>query len=108
MANKPTDSNRCRFLGGGRKPNMPKLTPAELEDAKLFERGVECGRKEALKWRPISEAPRDGTPIWGYIPIGFQTSLVHSLGKWRKMHGAKEFFQPTHFMPLPQSPEGEK
>ena len=28
---------------------MPKLTPAELEDAKLFERGVECGRKEAAK-----------------------------------------------------------
>ena len=101
---------------------MRKLTPEEREMAQIFERGVECGRKEALKWRPISEAPMDGTVVdlwaggkrradcyWEDYGDPRDTDA-----HWRQMYS--EVFgpsfsldhTPTYFMPLPPSPEGEK
>ena len=78
-----------------------------------------------MKWRPIIDAPLDGTPIlacgpygdhvrrgaayWGMSahPQTVSWSIAHpnAPGKatWRDKNGHKQW--PTHWMPLPAAPE---
>ena len=62
----------------------------------------------ASPWRPIAEAPRDGTRL---LVIHHRTQPL--IGRWNTdewfweddCFGSKPLmFQPTHFMPLPESP----
>ena len=64
--------------------------------------------KPASPWRPIAEAPRDGTRL---LVIHHRTQPL--IGRWNTdewfweddCFGSKPLmFQPTHFMPLPESP----
>lgn len=64
--------------------------------------------KPASAWRPIEEAPRDGTRL---LVIHHRTQPL--IGRWNTdewfweddCFGSKPLmFQPTHFMPLPESP----
>ena len=69
------------------------------------ERGLMKGQ-----WRPISEAPRDGTRIIVYRPNAYKIShgYIDEIGEdyFKGKHWMKSNFvnQPTHFMPLPQPP----
>lgn len=76
--------------------------------------GAEALEREA--WRPISEAPRDGT----HVLIGelcpdvlvsldgkresrfYQNVARYEGGNWQAWG---QNFEPTHFMPLPQPPK---
>jgi hypothetical protein len=78
--------------------------------------------KPMTEWKPINEAPKDGTEfqMWavtsmgnGYwIPLGcFMTqrsnvpsAYMFESGKWIKMKQG----QVTHFMPLVNGPDGEE
>lgn len=56
-------------------------------------------------WRPIAEAPRDGTWLLVHVPSDYGTEI----GWWDKSFGVQGWWvnrcgysiRPTHFMPLP-------
>jgi hypothetical protein len=68
----------------------------------------------AVTWRPISEAPKDGTAMLGFIP-----STTGFLDRWVQFWWAEaddlpargfwfswgQSVHPTHFLPLPPPPE---
>lgn len=61
-------------------------------------------------WQPIETAPRDGTPVLGYMPSYYQGKGGRSVILW--LDG--EWFDnrafatdPSHWMPLPDPPKGE-
>jgi len=65
-------------------------------------------------WRPISTAPRDGTEVllWqpskhrGYAIVGvYAVSLYGPKSEWVDCGEARPL-DPTHWLPLPQAPEG--
>lgn len=62
-------------------------------------------------WRPIEEAPKDGTKVIGGIPENCLGVVAHATHKtrgepWRDHHslGRVCWTQPTLFMPLPSPP----
>jgi hypothetical protein len=60
----------------------------------------------ARVWRPIAEAPRDGT--WVLVPCEWDdcpaVEPVRIRGRhWTGLDGAP--YWPTHFLPLPEPPE---
>jgi len=74
---------------------------------------------EAYEWRPIEEAPKDGTPIIAWCVHPYASSMTqpddyvgpvvarwidHNGGGWT-WHGHLGNF--THFRPLPSPPVGE-
>jgi len=55
-------------------------------------------------WKPISEAPKDGTVIWGYLQkSGGQYAVQWVDDKWLSRPGAFQM-PPTHFHHLPTPP----
>lgn len=65
---------------------------------------------ERAMWRPIAEAPRDGTRVLMYAPAAggeYPTSTqrvdMWRNGGWWQMRPAQPY---THFRPLPAGPEG--
>lgn len=69
-----------------------------------------------MTWRPISEAPKDGTdflvhcvymPNGGPAHIHFMVGCFAPDGKFRSWPG-RHPYSPTHFMPLPASPKDGK
>ena len=59
-------------------------------------------------WRPIAEAPRDGTRVLGYFPnieAGYHDTAY--LGRFETWASRDWPAQPTHWMPLPSPPEKE-
>ena len=87
---------------------------------------------EKFQWRPIETAPKDGVSVLVYIPcIGMREAYYNEAEQWFvdsakfsnqeecrgwwwvvTASGSSEKFedwnQPTHWMPLPNKPEGEK
>ncbi len=67
-----------------------------------------------MDWKPISEAPKDGTPIRVFGPdpsnefTGKYDGPAYWTGLyWRKLHRhgfVNMVARPTHFMPLPAPP----
>lgn len=77
---------------------------------RLRARAVEMDR--ALQWRPIDEAPRDGSEVWAYN--GEQVRMKWIEGdEYALWIYADELLtdadptpeQPTHFRPLPPAPD---
>lgn len=60
-------------------------------------------------WRPIEEAPKDGTPILAWRYGWRHPKLIVWYGDWHTWMwhgvGARLNEQPTHFQPLPPPPE---
>ena len=64
-------------------------------------------RHAGSPWRPISTAPKDGTPVlgwWGTECIIVDWCVV--LERWGSTHDGEDMFlpEPTHWMPLPDAP----
>lgn len=77
------------------------------------ERRVFCAHMEALhkvrEWKPISEAPKDGTPILLYCgddsDYEYVAILFFSKDEWIDLEGREwDGNPPTHFMYLPSAP----
>lgn len=65
-----------------------------------------------MKWKPISEAPRDGTAILAYGTAGYLADgplqyITYWNGDWwhQENSGLDNIAQPTHWMHLPDAPE---
>lgn len=62
-------------------------------------------------WRPISEAPKDGTKILLWVPDNVCTPMQH-VGWWDgsmwKANLCGSWFNPTHWQPLPPPPVEDK
>jgi hypothetical protein len=57
-------------------------------------------------WQPIETAPKDGTPVLAFAPIGdLPVTRVLSCndGEWLSWPGPHRY-DPTHWMPLPTPP----
>jgi hypothetical protein len=61
-------------------------------------------------WRPISEAPRDGTTVFGYAYKSARRGMVSFNGsEWEMVNGLTNLpmgigFYPTHWTPLLDAP----
>jgi len=69
---------------------------------------------DAHQWRPINEAPKDGSTVLGVDKDGTRAIINWADYKevWDVTHDAEgyvwEDYQPTHYMPLPQPPKEVK
>ena len=74
----------------------------------IAERDAAIARaKAALQWQPIETAPKDGTEFLGSVGVSYQGGVV--VLHWDKDDGFidwdADFWDPTHWMPLPPPPE---
>lgn len=87
---------------------------AERDQLKLeLDRLQAALRRE--QWRPIDEAPKDGTPIdlWVTFPTRPEIQPQRytdcfwekELNRWNCVHGYDACFVPTHYRELPEPPE---
>ena len=67
-------------------------------------------RGAAVQWRPISEAPMDGTPILGCVS-GVMATVSFRYGDFSLIECGRcaedGVWWPDHWMPLPPPPAGE-
>ena len=86
---------------------MKRIEITDLERRKLAEAGAQSIKSS--RWQPISTAPKDGTEILAYADNkgqkGERMVLYWDRGFW--LWGAIAIHDPTHWMPLPEPPEGE-
>ena len=74
----------------------------------LRARAVEMER--AQQWRPIAEAPRDGTSVllgWSGHD-DWTCTACWSEGGWSADNYLEWMTQPTHFRPLPPAPDTQQ
>jgi len=64
-------------------------------------------------WQPIDTAPKDGTPILGFIPSYYQGKGGMVVAVWMDFSDRPGWYseissvhEPTHWMPLPPAPTG--
>lgn len=67
------------------------------------------------EWQPIKTAPKDGTRFIGGEPNNYARTRIYwwSHPQFRKFGNGWAFegdklYNPTHWMPLPPPPKGEK
>ena len=98
----------------------PHLNPEAWEWCEKIAKAV-LHALQSEGWRPISEAPRDGTQLLLFAAVPEVEGLsfdgpIRLTGYWDSLdeawcstlstfHGP--FVKPTHFMPLAAPPEGE-
>jgi hypothetical protein len=71
---------------------------------------------EPDQWQPIETAPRDGTEFLTYAPgnahayYNFDRRPALVISKWKegRLWQNRPDNMPTHWMPLPAAPKGEK
>ena len=82
-----------------------------LREARVFIEQALRGRETEPEpvWRPIETAPMDGTEVLVFTPMDGVVSSAYRYGCWQKlitvMDGGNTN-EPTHWMPLPEPPEG--
>lgn len=85
-----------------------------------FEQGVTLCPKHAMEWRPIETAPKDGKPILtcvaGCVPCVTMWLTIKGESRWSidpeefmeeehfMEHWTGVRYEPTHWIPLPDSP----
>lgn len=80
------------------------LRSEECTTVKVFE-----GTTLSSQWQPIETAPKDGTLFLAYAAAGqHDLPALYSLCAWHPDAGfcIDELREPTHWQPLPQSPQG--
>lgn len=71
-------------------------------------------RAAAMQWRPIEEAPKDGTPVLLFVPAVAEWPALIEKSSWHKpLHGRGYWWdlahtKPTRYMPLPAPPEAAR
>lgn len=90
-------------------------------------RAIEASDAAVSPWRPIAEAPRDGTKFWGKVGEDAIAMFWHEgfgefVSSYRQMSLASgytfedgstsrdhspDIHRPTHFMPMPPDPPGD-
>jgi hypothetical protein len=63
-----------------------------------------------MNWQPIETAPKDGREILGAVGQSYQGGVVviqwsDGLDAW--LDWDRDFWEPTHWMPLPAPPTGD-
>ena len=69
-----------------------------------------------IEWRPIETAPMDGTEVLIFEAgqsFGYDYAIGRflprwdgdAIGGWSNRNSASEYNRPSHWMPLPQSPQ---
>lgn len=86
------------------------LEALQAENCRLLA-GASVQAYSAAKWRPISEAPKDGTWILLYQPSGETGSYYvgfwsADLDGWRSEYDVMPSSTFSHYQPLPTPPEG--
>lgn len=95
-------------------------TGALIQPSDLADYATRLAALPKQGWRPISEAPKDGTAILacfapcydvnGFLPVAVRWRTYHpnaeGVAEWRDSSGVK-VRRITHWMPLPPPPEGE-
>jgi hypothetical protein len=106
----PTNLTPAKLAEGLRRMNDPAATQYEVESW-LLNYGETALRelaamREHVAWRPIDEAPKNGTEIIAtnqasgvYIGAFYGPTFLTSLGHCRR--------EPTHWQPLPEPPRGQ-
>lgn len=66
-----------------------------------------------MDWQKIETAPKDGTPVLGFVPgSAARYYVLHFAGEWKNNHyGFREVIWhcfPTHWMPLPAPPQEDQ
>lgn len=96
------------------KADLETMNNREIADLMLGNQTDALAQLEALKqrihelehpWRPIESAPKDGTEMWLWEGSDYRGHWSSRAEKW--FSGGINIF-PTHWMPLPTPPEGEK
>jgi hypothetical protein len=86
------------------------LAYATAHGLACYEAGSAAAAQAA--WRPIAEAPKDGTSIMGYWLGGKHDCAIHATkfhnGRWWEPNEDYPQCPPTHWMPLPAAPTGEQ
>jgi len=61
--------------------------------------------QQLAEWRPIEEAPKDGTEIECWCPdIGVRVLFYTDEQSWCLAGSATDDYEPTHYRPLPTGP----
>lgn len=102
-----------KFVINAVRANVDVLDPEEHELVKEIDTALAALSQSA--WRPIEEAPKDGTVIL-VVPAGgeFNTSVAFyypgSAGAVWIIPETNRYLtvEPTHWMPLPEPPQAEE
>lgn len=80
-----------------------------MNDALNASELLESALRLALSvWRPIEDAPKDGTEVLALIPqTGLPAAVYFTSGKWAYATSGAWAGFPTHYMPLPPQPKGQ-
>ena len=80
-----------------------------VEWAEVSQRNYQRAKaaEAAMQWQSIETAPKDGTEFLGFVGVSYQGGVV--VLHWDKsdefIDWDADFWDPTHWMPLPLSPE---
>lgn len=94
----------------------PNLTDLAAAEALTRDLAALIALARSQEWRPISEAPKDGTRFLAFraqqgfpdkfFVCSYNAPEARSEGRWHD-RSANRWEQPTHFRPLPTPPEEE-
>lgn len=109
-----TEQSYRQFCDSGARGRMPNDTWAEHCQRRKQQIEQAIATLRTPGWRPISEAPRDGTAVWLFCPDDYPQQAV---GYWaddprgsywafaeQLVMDVAGMAYPTHFMPLPPPP----
>lgn len=114
MTEKAPELLPCPFCADGGRPVLHHAKGVKCHKCGAWGPAFDFAQPEdwntrAPQWRPISEAPRDGTELLCYVgPSYVGGSLILS---WFKYNGTEAWrdwdcdaWEPTHFMFRPEAP----
>lgn len=88
---------------------MGTTIESDWENARLAEENARL--RDAVAWRPIATAPKDGTHILLYVGEGAAVNMTGGFWDdhpkcrcWIAGGYMRKRFPPTHWMPLPEAP----
>ena len=95
-------AERCLAVIGGVHCGVPVSPGRVLLTADVI---AVCESLRARQWRPIAEAPKDGTEILGATTFGVEVVRWNQPDKsWESSKARLGTYAITHWQPLPQHP----
>ena len=85
--------------------------PEEEREYWMDQAKIALDAADPAAWRPIEEAPKDGTHLWGFVPgrgmmviCWREGDEFWSWGRWVTDKDLRDKCEPTHFQPIPAPP----